>query len=60
MTVFFMRWVPVATLSVVAAVVLLLLRPPEPLAADAPSTAFAAGRAMRDVAVIAREPHSMG
>lgn len=54
------RWFPLAALLLAAAVVLLLLQPPQPLAADAPTTVFAAGRAMRDLSVIAREPHSIG
>lgn len=37
-----------------------LISSPLPLAADAPETDFSAGRAMRDLAVIAREPHPMG
>jgi hypothetical protein len=37
-----------------------LISPPAPLSADAPMTDFSAGRAMQDLAVIAREPHPMG
>jgi hypothetical protein len=35
-------------------------QPPRPLPADAPATAFSAGRAMADVRVIARAPHPTG
>lgn len=37
-----------------------LVSPPTPLPVDAPSTDFSAGRAMRDLAVIAKELHPMG
>ncbi|MGI4735661.1 MAG: M20/M25/M40 family metallo-hydrolase [Janthinobacterium lividum] len=37
-----------------------LIQPPQPLAATAPATSFAAGRALHDVAVIAQRPHSIG
>jgi hypothetical protein len=35
-------------------------QPPEPLAASAPADTFSAGRAMADVAVIAKAPHPVG
>jgi hypothetical protein len=37
-----------------------LISPPQPLPMDAPLTEFSAGRAMQDLAIIAREPHPMG
>jgi hypothetical protein len=37
-----------------------LMTAPAPQPASAPSTEFSAGRAMQDLAVIAREPHPMG
>ena len=54
------RWLPLAGLALFAALVVYLLRPPRPLPAGAPATEFAAGRALCDVAVIARRPHSLG
>jgi acetylornithine deacetylase/succinyl-diaminopimelate desuccinylase-like protein len=54
------RWTPLAVLLLVATVMVWLMRPPKLLAADAPASVFAAGRAMRDLAVIAQEPHSIG
>jgi hypothetical protein len=39
---------------------LALIAPPAPLPADAPAAEFSAGRAMRDLKIIAREPHPMG
>ncbi|HEX8657420.1 MAG TPA: M20/M25/M40 family metallo-hydrolase [Hymenobacter sp.] len=39
---------------------LYLIDPPRPVAATAPATAFSAERALREVAVIARRPHSVG
>jgi hypothetical protein len=55
-----LHWALLSALLLVAAVVVWLVQPPQPLAATAPASVFAAGRAMRDLAVIAREPHSMG
>ena len=37
-----------------------LISPPAPLPIDVPATEFSAGRAMRDLEIIAREPHPMG
>ena len=37
-----------------------LISPPVPLPVDAPAAEFSAGRAMRDLEVIASQPHSMG
>ncbi len=37
-----------------------LISPPAPLPIEAPATEFSAGRAIRDLEVIAREPHPMG
>ncbi|WP_161889851.1 M20/M25/M40 family metallo-hydrolase [Pontibacter russatus] len=37
-----------------------LLQPPSPKPADAPTTEFAAGRAMQHVRELAQEPHAMG
>jgi hypothetical protein len=42
------------------ALVVHLVRPPQPMAANAPATTFAAGRALRDLNVIAKRPHSIG
>ncbi|UCE00820.1 MAG: M28 family peptidase [Chloroflexota bacterium] len=39
---------------------LTLISPPAPLPVEAPANEFSAGRAMRDLEVIAREPHPMG
>src|SRR5512136_1679492 len=41
-------------------ITMILISPPTPLPADAPATDFSAGRAMRDLEIIAREPHPMG
>ena len=57
---FYLRWLPLAGLAVFAALVVYLLRPPQPLGADAPANEFAAGRALRDLTVIAQRPHSIG
>jgi hypothetical protein len=35
-------------------------RPPDPVRSDAPAAAFSAGRAMADVAAVARVPHPIG
>lgn len=54
------RWLPLLGLAFFAALTLYLARPPRPVLASAPATAFSAGRALREVAIIAREPHSIG
>ncbi|MDQ2770261.1 MAG: M20/M25/M40 family metallo-hydrolase [Bacteroidota bacterium] len=54
------RWLPLTGLALFAALALGLLQPPRPLPANAPATEFSAMRALREVAVIAREPHAVG
>ncbi len=54
------RWVPLVGLVLFAGLVLALMRPPRPEPATAPAGDFAAHRALRDVAVIANQPHPMG
>lgn len=54
------RWLVVAGLALAAALTIYLVRPPQPLPAEAPTTEFAAGRALRDLAVISQRPHSSG
>lgn len=54
------RWLLVAGLALAITLVVYLVRPPQPVAADAPATVFAAGRALRDLRVIAQRPHSIG
>jgi hypothetical protein len=54
------RWLLVTGLALAMALVVYLIRPPQPVPADAPATAFAAGRAMRNLSVIAKQPHSIG
>jgi hypothetical protein len=54
------RWLLVTGLALTMALVVYLIRPPQPVPADAPATAFAAGRAMRDLSLIAKRPHSTG
>ena len=54
------RWLVVAGLVLAAALTIYLVRPPQPLPAEAPTTEFAAGRALRDLAVISQRPHSSG
>jgi len=54
---------PILALCILGGVIYLtiaLISPPAPVPADAPTTEFSAGRAMRDLKVIAREPHPMG
>lgn len=54
---------PVLSFFILAAAVFLTLiwiSPPEPLLIDAPSTEFSAGRAIQDLKIIAREPHTIG
>lgn len=56
-------WRPAATaafLILVGGFALWSGRPPRALPADAPSVAFSAGRAMRHVEAIARQPHPLG
>lgn len=60
MLTFYSRWALLIGLALFMALVVSLIRPPQPLAAEAPATAFAAGRALRDVAIIARQPHGIG
>ncbi len=54
------RWLPLAGLVVFAGLAVYLVRPPRPVPANAPATAFSALRALREVAVVARRPHSLG
>ena len=49
-----------STLAGTIALSLYLTSPPQPLPADALAALFSAGRAMRDLEIIAREPHPMG
>ncbi len=60
MTSVFFRWLPLLGLGLFAGLAIGLMRPPAPLPVTAPATEFAAGRALADVAIIAREPHSIG
>jgi hypothetical protein len=60
MTTSFTRWLPIVGVVVFMALVLYLVRPPQPVATDAPAETFAAGRALRDSRVIAQRPHSTG
>jgi hypothetical protein len=48
------------TAVLAAALAASFLVTPKPLPADAPADRFAAGRALADIAVIAREPHPVG
>jgi hypothetical protein len=54
------RWLPLFGLALFAALTIWLLRPPRPVPADAPAAEFSAGRAGRDVAVVARQRHPLG
>ena len=54
------RWLPLVGLLLFAALAIYLVRPPRPVPATAASGAFSAGRALREVAVVARRPHSIG
>jgi hypothetical protein len=47
-------------LGVAAFLTMTFISPPAPLPSEAPATDFSAGRAMQDLAAIAREPHPMG
>ncbi len=51
---------PIALLLMVAALVVRAGRPPAPVAASAPDTAFSAERAMRHVTMVAQRPHAIG
>ena len=54
------RWLPLAAVLLFVVWAIRLTNPPRPVAATAPATAFSAERALREVAVIARQPHSLG
>jgi hypothetical protein len=54
------RWLPLLGLALFAALTIWLLRPPRPVPANAPATAFSAYRAGPDVAVVARQRHPLG
>ncbi|MGI4873505.1 MAG: M20/M25/M40 family metallo-hydrolase [Janthinobacterium lividum] len=54
------RWLPLAGVVLFVAWSLYLTNPPRPVPATAPATAFSAERALREVAVIAHRPHSVG
>lgn len=54
------RWLPLVSVLLFVSLSLYLANPPRPVAATAPATDFSAERALREVAVIARRPHSIG
>ena len=54
------RWLPLLGLLLFTVLALNLVRPPRPVPPSAPATTFSAERARREVAIIAREPHSIG
>jgi hypothetical protein len=54
------RWLPLLGVLLLVALSLYLTTPPQPVPATAPATTFSAERALREVAVIARRPHSVG
>src|SRR5262245_55246550 len=54
------RSATVAFLAVVGGLIVARQGPPRPLPADAPPEDFSAGRAMRHVEAIARQPHPLG
>jgi len=60
MSAFLRHWLPLLGLLLFAALALYLARAPRPVPASAPATAFSAERALREVAVVARGPHSLG
>ncbi|MGI4886354.1 MAG: M20/M25/M40 family metallo-hydrolase [Janthinobacterium lividum] len=60
MPAFFRRWWPLLGLLLFATLAVYLARAPRPVPAGAPATAFSAARALREVAVVARAPHSIG
>jgi hypothetical protein len=47
-------------IALLAAFVLYKLSPPDAVSADAPATEFSAGRAMKQLEVISRQPHPIG
>lgn len=47
-------------IALLAAFALYELRPPDAVSADAPATEFSAGRAMKQLEVISRQPHPIG
>ena len=51
------RWLPLAFVTIVGGLAVLLQAPPSPLPATAPVDRFSADRAMKHVEIIAREPH---
>ncbi|ALW84065.1 hypothetical protein AUC43_02470 [Hymenobacter sedentarius] len=51
---------PLAGVLLLVALSLYLANPPRPVPATAPAVVFSAERALREVAVIARRPHSIG
>ena len=54
------RWLPVLGLALFAGWAVYLVRPPRPVAVTAPAAVFSAERALREVAVVARQPHGPG
>lgn len=56
----FLRWLPLVGLLLVASLEVLLMRPPRPVPATAPGPDFSAQRALRDVVVVASQPHPLG
>ncbi|WP_375418336.1 M28 family peptidase [uncultured Hymenobacter sp.] len=54
------RWLPLLGLLLFAALSRQLARPPRAVPAGAPATEFSAARALREVKIIARAPHSIG
>ena len=56
----FFRWLPLLGLGLFAGLAIWLMRPPRPVPATAPATEFSAYRALRDVAVVARQAHPTG
>ena len=54
------RWLPLVGVLLFVALSLYWAGPPQPVAATAPATGFSAERALREVGVIARRPHSIG
>lgn len=60
MSAFLRRWLPLLGLLLFAAMAIYLARAPRPVPAAAPATAFSAERALREVTIVARVPHSIG
>ncbi|OON70565.1 M20/M25/M40 family metallo-hydrolase [Hymenobacter sp. CRA2] len=54
------RWLPFGLLVSFAWLTIYLVRPPEPVPADSPASAFSAVRAVEALSTIARAPHSIG